>query len=97
MSPTHTQAFSIREFPTLDITCAQCGSIVKIPLPKTELALHAACMGCNSPFWDGEGNPFRLTVLGMLRSLSRCHESNAEARFKLGFSLVSPVSSSRDV
>ena len=96
MSPVHIESYALREFPTLDITCSHCSSVIKLKLPQNDLPHNAACMGCNSPFWDGEGNPFRIMVLGLLRTISKCHDTTAESRFKIGFSLLAPGVSSRD-
>ncbi len=78
--------FDLLEISSVEITC-ECGSVVKIPLPKLNLADQLQCAGCNLPLWDHRDSPIRLHAQALVRALSEW-QKNRYKKFGLGFSLV---------
>lgn len=81
----------LTEIVSLEITCAECGAIFTLPLPKDKVSQPWNCIGCNTRLWDGEQDSAYVRLLGIVRSLSNWKQLADPKRFTIGISLTQPL------
>jgi hypothetical protein len=86
---------ALDEISAIDLTCKHCGSVIRMTLPKVSLSPAFYCVGCNTQLWLHESDAAYTNLLNVLRVLSRYKEIADLSKFKVGFSLISPLG--RDV
>lgn len=82
---------ALDEISAIDLTCNQCGSVIRMTLPKVTLSTAVSCIGCNTQLWLHETDPAYTNLINVLRALSRCKEIAEHSKFKVGFSLISTL------
>ncbi len=88
MTPQNSTFIDFQEIPAIDITCKHCKSVIRLALPKVDIAKSVFCVGCNTQLWFDENQDY-VNILGILRTLSRYKERASEMKFSVGFSFTS--------
>jgi len=89
VTPQNLTHVDFQEVQSIDITCKECGSLLRLILPKESLSQHFACAGCNTQLWGRMEDSDYLNILGFLRALSR-HQREAKGfKYSIGFTLPS--------
>jgi hypothetical protein len=102
MTPLNLEHTDFQELTAIDITCKNCGSVIRLPLPKDGLPRSVACIGCNTQLWGYrsvgpgfEDDMFYADVSGIINVLSAYKRHVKESKFTIGFALP-PVPASND-
>jgi hypothetical protein len=90
MTPQYLYRFELNEIPSIDLTCKQCKSVIRLTLPSPNLNSNLQCIGCGKAFWY-EGNSIYPLVQALIRNLGLYLEKEQDQSFTVGFSLVSPA------
>jgi hypothetical protein len=77
---------NFNEIKAVEITCAGCGSVVTVPLPKDDIAGELKCLGCNTQLWNRMDDEF-LATHALVKALSTWQGVKSK-RVVLGFSIT---------
>lgn len=86
MTPQRVTVFDFREVKAVDLICAHCGTMVRIPLPQQNLDVMN-CAGCKRRILDGQHDDAHPLAVLLIRSLSNWQAYQSKD-FSLGFSVV---------
>ncbi|MGB8473970.1 MAG: hypothetical protein WCE61_07810 [Candidatus Acidiferrum sp.] len=86
MTPQRVTTFDFKEITAVDLTCAHCGTLVRLVLPVEQLDVMK-CAGCKRQIVDGQHNLAHPLAVALLKALSDWQRHQSKD-FALGFSIV---------
>lgn len=90
MTPQTVMTVRFTEIQALEIVCKNCDSRISIPITgshQPNLPHPLECVACNKTLFESDQSTDFLRALGLLRSLNRLHEPDAQKAFELEFSI----------